>query len=283
MFTILNEATKKTAKYQKKYKCPYCEKRLTRSDLVTHIEMEHQDMIPRDYTATRVVFNTINKKDHGTCVICGAETKWDEEKARYDRFCGKKSCHDEYVKIAHKNTQIDKKLRDPEFQQKMLAGRSISGTYKFSDGRSLSYTGTYELKLLQFLDQILKVKSYDVITPGPTIEYMYDGKKHFWITDLYYAPYNLVFDVKDGGDNPNNREMTSYREKQIAKEKAIEKQGKYNYIRLTNNDFSQLIEIMMELKELYTDEPLKKPIIRINENAAMALNSMPPADRKSVV
>lgn len=269
--------------YQKRYKCPYCDKRLTRMDLVSHIEKKHQDMIPEGYTATRIVFNLINKKDHGTCVICGKETKWDENKARYDRFCGSKSCHDKYVKTAHKNTKIEEKLRDPEFQQKMLAGRSISGEYKFSDGNKVSYTGSYEKKVLEFLDKVLNVKSYDIESPGPVIEYEYKGEIHTWITDQRYIPYNLVWDVKDGGDNPNRREMTEYREKQIAKEAAIKKQGKYNYIRLTNNDFEQLIEVMLLLKEQLEDENTpKEPIIKINESASTMINTMPQSNPQDV-
>lgn len=269
--------------YQKKYKCPYCDKRDTRMNLVSHIEKKHSDMIPNGYTATRIVFNMINKKEHGTCVICGKETKWDENKARYDRFCGSKACHDKYVKIAHNNTNIEEKLKDPEFQQKMLAGRSISGTYKFSDGGKVSYTGSYERQLLEFLDKILNVKSYDVESPGPVIDYEYKGQTHKWITDQRYIPYNLVFDVKDGGDNPNRREMTEYREKQIAKEAAIKKQGKYNYIRLTNNDFEQLIEVMIELKESLQDtDALQKPIIKINESATATINAMPVSNPNDV-
>ena len=269
--------------YQKKYKCPYCDKRFTRMDLVNHIDKKHSDMVPKDYTSTRVVFNMINKKDHGNCVMCGKETEWDEDKARYNRFCGSKSCHDKYVKIAHKNTGIEEKLRDPEFQQKMLANRSISGVYKFSDGGKVSYTGSYEKALLEFLDKVLNVKSEDVESPGPTIEYIYKGEKHFWITDQRYVPYDLVFDVKDGGDNPNNREMTEYREKQIAKEDAIRKQGKYNYIRLTNNNFQQLLEIMLELKEMLLDESKpNKPIIKINEDASITLGALPPANPNNV-
>lgn len=274
MPSILLEASS----YQKKYKCPYCEYRGTRIELVSHINKYHQDMIPKDYTATRVVFNLINKKEHGSCIICRRETKWDENKARYDRLCERKSCHDTYVKQAHANTDIENKLRDPMFQQKMLAGRSISGTYKFADGGLVSYTGSYEKQLLEFLDIFLKVKSYDIQSPGPVIEYEYNGQKHLWITDQYYIPYNLVFDVKDGGNNPNNREMKDYREKQIAKEKAIKKQGKYNYIRLTNNDFEQLLDIMLELKESFNEsDPIKKPIIRINENSNIAISTLPPA------
>lgn len=276
---IICEATK----YQKKYKCPYCDKRMERMDLVAHIDKKHSDMIPKDYTATRVIFNIINRKEYGTCVICGDETEWDEDKARYNRFCGKKKCHDQYVKTAHKNTRIEERLRDPEFQQKMLAGRSISGTYKFADGGKVSYTGSYEKKLLEFMDKMLNIKSYDVGSPGPVIEYEFEGEKHFWITDQIYYPYNLVFDVKDGGDNPNNREMDSYRSKQIAKEEAIEKQGKYNYIRLTNNNFEQLIEVMLMLKEQLVDPDIpQKPIIKINENYSIMVSALPPANAENV-
>lgn len=271
------------AKYQKKYKCPYCDKRAERMDLIDHIDKKHSDMIPNGYTSTRLVFNLINKKEYGTCVICGKETEWDEDKARYNRFCGSKKCHDQYVKTAHKNTKIEEKLKDPMFQQKMLAGRSISGTYTFSDGGKVSYTGSYEKKLLEFLDKMLNVKSYDIESPGPVIEYEFDGEKHFWITDQIYLPYNLVFDVKDGGNNPNNREMDSYRSKQIAKEEAIKEQGKYNYIRLTNNDFTQLIEIMLMLKEQLIDpDTPQKPIIKINEEYSTVISTLPPADTNNV-
>lgn len=267
--------------YQRKYDCPYCKMRMTRMDLIEHIDSVHPEMIPKGYTATRVVFNMVNKKDHGSCIICKKETDWDESKARYNRLCNNPACRKKYAAMAKKNTKIDEKLRDPEFQQKMLAGRRITGIYKFKDGGEVSYTGTYERKLLEFLDNFLNVKSYDIQTPGPVIEYKFDGQNHKWITDLYYIPYNLVFDVKDGGDHPNTRNMPVYRAKQVAKEKAIKDQGEYNYIRLTDNNFEQLIRIMLELKETF-DDPLAKPIIRINENSTMAMNSMPPAGAHDV-
>lgn len=274
---IITEASKSS--YQRKYKCPYCDTKKTRPELITHVSSKHEDMIPKNYTATRVVFNAVNKKEHGRCVICGGETKWDENKARYDRICEKKSCHDKYVKIAHQNTHIEEKLHDPEFQQKMLAGRSISGKYKFSDGGVVDYVGSYEKKLLEFMDKFLKIKSEDIQSPGPTITYTYKGEEHFWITDFYYIPYNLVFDVKDGGNNPNNREMTSYREKQKAKESALAKMGKYNYIRLTDNNFEQLILIMLDLKNSLDDD---KPVIHINETCAAIMTALPSANANNV-
>lgn len=264
--------------YVKKYKCPYCESRLARKDMSDHIEKKHEDFIPQGQTPLQVAFNSVNKKTepYGTCIMCGNKTKWNENKGRYERLCGSKKCHNDYVKMTEERLKkargVTKQemLSNPEFQEKMLSNRSISGTYKFTDGGTVKYVGSYEKNLLEFMDKVLNVKSEDIQAPGPTISYYYKGKEHFWITDFMYIPYNLVFDVKDGGSNPNNREMTEYREKQVAKEKAITKLNQYNYCRLTDNNFSQLLHIMLEIKESLVDAELpniakEKAIIRINE------------------
>ena len=273
----------------KKYKCPYCESRLVRTELANHIEKNHLEMIPDgdNWSPARVAFNTINKKSTGSCIICRKETAWNEDKQRYERICESKTCKEKYKKLCAdrlmKARGVTKEdlLNDPEFQNKMLNNRKISGTYKFSDGGSVSYVGSYEKKFLEFMDVFLHIKSEDIQSPGPVVEYMYNGEKHKWITDFYYAPYNLVLDIKDGGKNPNNREMQSYREKQICKEKAIKSQGIYNYLRLTDNQFDQLIEIMIDLKESLVDYDIidskENPdfkaanysrIVKINESSA---------------
>lgn len=271
-YELLQEGTvKQNSSYQKRYKCPYCEERMIRTKLISHIEKKHEEMIPKDYTPSRVVFNYINKKDHGSCIMCRKDTDWDENKGRYNRLCNDPKCKINYAKMSEKRlmkktgkTRADL-LNDPEFQKKMLQGRSISGYYTFSDGGKMGYTGQYEKKFLEFMDNYFNVKSEDV-EQGPVIEYMYDGTTHHYLSDYIYIPYNLIIEIKDGGDNPNNREMKSYREKQIAKEKAIKKMNEYNYIRLTNNNFEQLILIMLELKEVYMDDNTDKKIIRINES-----------------
>lgn len=268
-------------KYVKKYKCPYCEKRLERGELIDHIDKQHPDMIPENYSSTRVVFNLINKKTQGRCVICGKETDWNEDKARYERICNRPQCKKAYIDQTadrlykkHGKTKQDF-LNDPKFQEKMLQNRSISGKYKFRDGGILPYVGSYEKNFLQFMDQFFHVKSSDLIAPGPVIDYKFNGKTHQWITDFYYEPYNLVFDIKDGGSNPNTREMNEYRAKQIAKEKAIKDMKQYNYIRLTDNQFDQMIELMLELKENLIDAPVnttRKIMIRINEGVSSVLD-----------
>ena len=273
-------------KYKKRYKCPYCDERYDRAKLADHIDKKHSELIPEGYTSSRIAFNTMNHKTVGHCIICGNETEWNEDKCRYERLCNSKKCHNEYVKLteerlkAARGVSKSEMLSNPEFQDKMLKGRSISGTYKFSDGGKIDYVGKYEKNFLEFMDKFLHVQSIDIQAPGPTVEYYFDGKKHFWITDFYYIPYNLVLDIKDGGKNPNQREMPEYRAKQKAKEKAIASEGKYNYIRLTDNQFDQLIEIMLDLKDsmadldgLYNQRLSQlKPIIRINEDYIRILN-----------
>ena len=151
----------------------------------------------------------------------------------------------------------------------MLANRSISGEYRFKDGTKFNYVGSYEKKFLEFLDQVLDFDGYDIMAPGPTFEYEFEGETHKWITDFMIIPYNLVIDVKDGGDNPNNRSMVKYRNKQKAKETMITtSQGKYSYLRLTDNQFGQLLEIFLALKERMDDPATAgKPLFHINESA----------------
>lgn len=259
---------------QKKYKCPYCDNRYIRTQLADHIQKTHEDLIPEGYTALRVAFNTINKKTEGHCIICREVTAWNENKGRYERLCGRQSCTDAYKKQVRERIKViygtDCILKDPRYaeeqQKKMLANRKISGKYKFRDGGLVDYVGSYEKKLLQFMDSpLMNIESIDIASPGPVIHYMYKGEEHMYISDFLYVPYNLIIEVKDGGSNPNGRPMEEYREKQLAKEKAIIDDKKYNYLRLTNNDFSQLLEIMAVLKYTFMENP-EQIVVRVNES-----------------
>lgn len=253
------------------HKCLYCENRYTRQDLVTHIEEEHEHEIPEGFTAFRLVFNYVNKKPltyHGKCTECGSSTPWDENKGRYDRQCGRKACHDSYVKKFEENMMktrgVTRISATEEGQKKMLAARKISGVYKFRDGGEKTYCGSYEKKALEFIDKVLEIKSADIMAPGPILEYQHNGKTHIYITDFYYQPYNLIIEVKDGGDNPNKRNMPEYRQKQIEKERYIIKHTNYNYLRLTNNDLQQLMSIFVMLK-LQMVENTGERVIHVNE------------------
>lgn len=256
----------------RKVKCPYCNFKNTKEKVIAHIDKKHEDLIPEGYTAARVLFNSIHHIDHGTCVVCKQPTEWNENTNKYKRLCNNPKCREKLREMYKKNMlKVYGKttlLNDANQQKKMLANRGISGVYTFQNGKLKEYTGSYEKKMLEFLDKIMGFDPDDIIMPGPTIDYIYKGEHHKWITDALIVPYNLVIEVKDGGDNPNKRVMTTYREKQIAKEEMITNMGTYNYIRLTNNQFEQLIEILYELKMqmLNDNEETRKAIIRVNED-----------------
>ena len=244
---------KKVYKTPRKYQCPFCDKKFTRMILIDHVANKHEELIPENYSAARVVYESINKTDHGTCMICKKPVyTWNEKTCRYNNLCDNPNCRKEVRRIAlerHiKAYNVPTLLTNPEHQEKMLAGRHISGKYKYSDGTMFTYTGKYEKAALEFMDKVMNIPSKDIQMPGPILEYEYNGEKHSWITDIYYIPANLIIEVKDGGDNPNNRNMPEYRGKQAAKEVMITELGKFNYLRLTNNDFSQLLEALAEIK-----------------------------------
>ena len=254
------------------YKCPFsCNKKFDREKLVQHIDDNHQDELPEGFSALRYVFHLVNNKPityHGICTECKGPTPWDEKIGRYKRQCGKKECHDSYVRKFEENmvkkTGHKRVTSTQAGLEEMLKRRKISGKYTFQNGKQKEYVGSYEKKCLEFMDKIMNIDPDDIMAPGPTMEYVLDGVKHFYITDFYYQPYNLIIEVKDGGDNPNNRNMPEYRKKQMAKEKFIIDNTDYNYIRLTNNDMGQLLTVMADLKMQLVDGSNDR-VIHVNE------------------
>lgn len=235
---------KRKYKTKRKYPCPYCDKKLYRDQLIVHVGEMHESMLPEGYSPARAVYDSINKKNYGTCMICKSRVyEWDPVVLRYKNICSNPACIN-----AVRTKALNNHLDDPEVQMKMLAGRKISGIYEFADGTKHSYVGSYEKKCLEFMDKVLQMEGKNILTPGPVVEYEYEGEKHTWILDILYVPAMLAIDCKDGGANPNTREMKSYREKQKAKEDAIEREGKYNYLRLTDNDFGQLLSALADIK-----------------------------------
>ena len=270
---MVSNATKST--YQKKYKCPYCEGRFTRAKLHIHIQEKHEDLIPEGYTALRVAFNTINNKTEGHCIMCGNVTDWNEDKGRYERLCNDPKCHEAYKKMVAERTKkkygTERLQTDPEYaeyvQRKALAGRKMHGEYTFADGGKIEYFGSYERKFLQFMDQVMHCESEDILAPAPSIKYQYEGKTHLYIPDFYYIPYNLIIEIKDGGSNPNNHPHRTGEDelKLIAKEEAIRQLNEFSYVRVVNNDFSQVLSIMAVLKYNMAHR-YKDPVIKVNES-----------------
>lgn len=256
---------------ERRIACPLCRRKDFKDKLIRHIEKDHEDIIG-DISAEQFLYDKTHPGS-GKCIVCGNKTDWNEKTGKYHRVCSNPRCKEELRAKFKKNMiRVHGKvslLDDAAHQAKMLAHRSISGTYVYSDGTKFTYTGSYEHKAIEFMDKILNCNSKDIIMPGPVIDYTDQyGNSRQWITDIYYVPYNLIIEVKDGGDNPNNRQMDEYRAKQVSKEAELIKLGEYNYLRLTDNKFVQLMEVLALLKDQEINEPnTDNKVIRINESA----------------
>ena len=232
----------------KKVKCPFCGKVYTsKKPLYNHMIGEHEEQL-NGLSPAHVYFNIKNNKTHGTCIICGKETQFNEVTEKYERLCSE-TCKQRYreifkermIKRYGKETLTD----DPEQQLKMQANRKIAGTYRWSDGAKFKYLGSYEKHALEYLDKTLKLKSQDVMAPAPiSLKYTYDGKDRFYMPDFLIVPFNLLVEVK----GTNNHYQKRDKGLEEAKDKAA-MNSEYKYVKIVDKNYKPLVNLINELKE----------------------------------
>lgn len=240
----------------KLFKCFECTDKYEQlPDLLQHIEDEHGDIIPKDQSVGQYYYMMKTGKTHGSCVVCKNKTKWNEETGKYHRFCDNPKCKERYREIFVKRMigvhGVATQLNDPEHQKKMLANRSISGKYKWRDGKEFTYTGSYEKDFLQFLDVFMNFDSTDIMSPSPhTYYYMYEGKKKFYIPDFFIPSLNLEIEVKDGGKNPNNHHkiQTVDKVKEKLKDEVLTSQKNFSYIKIVDKEYDNFFDLLMQMK-----------------------------------
>ena len=259
------------------YKCKICGKKYNDlSCLYNHIESKHADMIPQDMTVQQFYYYMKTGKRNGNCVMCKQPTSWNMNTNKYNRFCGNPRCKEEYVKIM-KSRMIAKYgkahlLNDPNKQREMLANRSISGTYEWSDGKhTTTYTGSYELDFLKTLDNFFDWDPTDISMPSPhTYTYEYEGQQKFYIPDVFIHSLDLEIEIKDGGDNPNNhhkiQDVDKVKEK--LKDDVLTSQRNFHYVKITNKNYENFFEFLNEVKkgfEKYGDDKKIPRIFKIED------------------
>ena len=261
------------------YKCPICPYK-TKNHLILykHVKSAHGNEIPSNMSVEQFVFNKKYRKEKGMCVICKKkETKWNNKTLRYKRYCStrcKVIAGEKAKKNMMKKYGKQHLLNDVEMQNKMQSGRKISGEYKFKDGKTIQYLGSYELDFLQFIDKELHIPSSSINTcynEGKVFYYRWkdpDTKKiskHFYVPDYYMKDYNLIIEIKDGGNNPNTHPKIQKidKNKEKRKDEAIQNTHFYNYIKIKNKEYVQFIELIEYLKNNHINEENDKfePII----------------------
>ena len=97
----------------------------------------------------------------------------------------------------------------------------------------------------------MNISSSDIDQCEIIFKFVYEGKIRFHIPDFYMTPYNLIIQIKDGGDNPNMNSniQTTGRDRQRLSDKAIIDNGSYNYIKIVNKDYSNFIILLKTLDE----------------------------------
>lgn len=240
---------------KRKIKCKFCDAFFYNlDDYASHVEKYHKDMMRNDMTPRQFVYFLVTGKEYGSCIVCHSNTSWDEKTNKYKRLCGSKICHDKYVET-FRNRMMNKYgkatlLNDPEQQKKMLANRKISGEYRWStDPRvKIQYTGSYEHNFLIFLDRIMEMDPSNIMAPSPhTYFYIYEGKKHFYIPDIFIPSLNLEIEIKDGGDNPNTHPkiVAVDKEKERLKDEVMKsKDIPFDYIKIVNKKHIRFLEYL---------------------------------------
>lgn len=265
--------------------CPKCGKYDPKKQgILDHIERVHSDDIPDGMSVAQYYYSLHHGgRVNGICRVCGAETPWNEKAGKPKQLCGAKSCTEKvYSKAASNISRVHGTphlAHIPEHQNKMINNKKISGVYKWTSDKSnaqKTYVGKYELALLEFLDTVMELSNEQVITPGPTIEYEFNGDKKLWYTDVWLPDFNLVIEVKDGEDNKNNHPgFAENRAKEKAKDEYMRRQKDYNYLKHTNKNMSQLITMLaairMENLGNHKNKNNWEPNIIINESVSASL------------
>ena len=267
-------------KKKKVFRCPDCPMKYdSKVRLYSHVEEKHSDLIPEGIGVDQYVFNRKYNKEYQLCVICKQnKTEWNKEKGRYERYCSdacKAKARAEWEKNFKRKHGTINPMEDPDYQRKLQEGRSISKPYIFPDGVKITCMGTYEW---DFIDYCVKQKNFtstDIVNCPEVFRYEYEGAIHIYMPDFYMPEFNLIIEIKDGGDNPNmhHKIQSVDKVKEVLKDQAVIDSKNFNYIKVVNKEYKEFDKTLEYFRNRdVQDNPETKFIIVIPEGKTAQSN-----------
>ena len=148
-----------------------------------------------------VCSDEFNKKSKGTCLEkygVDSYTKTDEYIQKSKGVCLEKYGVDSYTKTDEYNLKVQKTslrkygVKSPnQFECIFLKQQKSGYRLLFHENMKLNYRGTYEKDFLDFcFDNNIQIYK------GKTVKYIYNDKEHYYFSDFYYEPKNLIIEIK---------------------------------------------------------------------------------------
>lgn len=166
-------------------------------------------------------------------------------------------------------------MSDTEHQKEMRKQKHTSGSYQFkTDGGKVDYESQLDKNFLMFCDRVVELPSYAVLEAPESFPY-FDPKENVqrqYTPDYYLPDYNLLIEIKEGGNHPNTNpaylKETKY--KVALKDEAMKKQTKYNFIRISGANYGPFLEMLYNIThQQVDDEKPKKALVVITESACV--------------
>lgn len=246
-----------------KYRCPECKKDYNSLQTwANHVQKQHPTLIPEGWTPARYFYYLQTGKTGNQCIICKKPTNWNEAAKKYERFCPNPKCKEKYREI-FKNRMINKYgkttlLNDPEQQRKMLERKKIHGVWEFTqtDHSMVGYNSSYEMDFLRMMDEFLRWNGNDIMAPSPhTYYYEYrnpndrenEGTK-MYIPDFFIPSLNLEIEIKQN-TSTHPKILAIDKIKEDEKDKMMESLKDTRYIKITDKDYREFFNLLIELQE----------------------------------
>lgn len=238
--------------------CPFCHRYFAKKQqAIEHINKVHGAQLEKDgMDACQELYYATHKTLHGKCQCgCGRDTEWNYKTGKPYKVSTNPECRKRLraqALVNHRKVYgVDTLLNDMEHQKDMQRNRPTAGQYVFADGGKVPYLSKLEEGFLRFCDQMMEFTS-NMVQESPEI-FTYtdpkDKKRHQYIPDYYLPDYNLLIEIKDGGEHPNTNpafiKETKY--KVALKDDVMRKQKKYNYIKIVDGKYGPFMELLYQI------------------------------------